>query len=64
MFWQTLQQPCCKGRERVSEKKKEGTHGKEIILYSMPILVPICDISDICATHGLTTDTKDPEMNP
>jgi hypothetical protein len=41
-----------------------GTHGKEIILYSMPSLVPICGISDICATHGLITDTKDPEMSP
>ena len=45
-------------------KKEKETHGKERILYRMPILVPICLISDICATHGLTTETKDPETNP
>jgi hypothetical protein len=58
-----------KAREKKKKKKnwknlKRGTHEKEIILYSMPVLVPICGISDICATHELTTDVKDPETNP
>ena len=51
-------------RKKKREKERKGTHGKEKILYKTPILVPISDISDICATHGLTTDTKEPEKNP
>jgi hypothetical protein len=35
-----------------------------MMLYSMPILVPICPISDICATHGVTSDINAPEKNP
>lgn len=70
-FWdKTLQQPCCKGevegggKRGVRKKEERGTHGKERILYNMPILTPICAISDICATHGVTTDTKEPDRNP
>ena len=34
------------------------------MLYSIPILVPICRISEIWATHGVITDINAPEKNP
>lgn len=42
----------------------KNTHGKDIMLYNIPILLPICLISDICATHGVTTEMNAPDENP
>lgn len=30
----------------------------------MPILAPICPISEICATQGVTSEMNAPEKNP
>lgn len=35
-----------------------------MMLYKIPIRLPISLISEICATHGVTTEMKAPEKNP
>jgi hypothetical protein len=35
-----------------------------MMLYSIPILVPIARISDIFATHGVMTEMNAPEKKP
>jgi hypothetical protein len=44
---------------------KDGrTHGIEIIVYNIPILVPISEGSLILTTQGVIRLTKPPDRNP
>lgn len=49
------------------ERERNGrneTHGTEMNVYSMPMRIPISRMSDICATHGVTTEVNAPDKRP
>jgi len=52
------------GKMHKIRRKQQNTHGNEMTLYKAPILLPISLMSEICATHGVTTLMKAPEQNP
>jgi len=55
--------PCCRwiSAPAIGPPKSEGT---EMSVYSAPMRVPISRISDICATHGVTTEMNAPDKRP
>ena len=40
------------------------THGTEMTLYSIPIRVPTCPLSEIHAIQGVSTEMNAPDKNP
>lgn len=50
--------------EKGRRPEKRETHGKERMLYSMPMRVPICLMSDICAMHGTMSALNAPLKKP
>lgn len=49
------------GGKRESE---QDTHGTDMTLYNIPILVPTCPLSEIQAMEGVSTEMKAPDKKP
>lgn len=48
----------------VARRRDDATHGTDMTLYNIPILVPTRPLSEMDATAGVSTDMNAPDTKP